>query len=152
MKLISVYPEARKRRKTHRPTFYNFVNDFLNADFPETATSKNTFRSKPSVNVLENNDEFRIELAAPGLSKKDFDIQVENQTLTISANKEVAGKEDEKFVQKEFAYTSFSRTFNLPKTIDTTGIKASFKNGILTLALPKKEEAKALPPRKVEIG
>lgn len=152
MNLISVYPETRKRRKVVHPTFHNFVNDFLKPDFAEFPLSKTVIRSKPTVNVIEGNDSFRIELAAPGLSKKDFDIQMEDRTLTISGKKEVSNKEDEKFVQKEFSYIEFSRAFTLPKTIDAAAIKANFKNGILSLTLPKKEEAKVLPARKVEIG
>ena len=94
-----------------------------------------------------------MDIAAPGLEKSDFKISVENEKLTISAQKEV-NKEETKdtFTRKEFNYSSFSRSFNLTDTISTDQIKASYENGILSLSLPKKPEAKAQPQRTIEIN
>lgn len=111
-----------------------------------------TVHQRPAVNVLEKDDAFVIELAAPGLNKADFNIKVENDVLTIAAKKEVTPKEGEKYTRKEFNYTQFTRTFQLPETVDTTQITAAFENGILTLNLAKKEEAKVQPARAIAIG
>ena len=87
----------------------------------------------------------------PGLSKSDFEINVEKDVLTVSAKVEKENEESVKYSRKEFNYNEFKRTFHLPETIDTSKIEANFNNGILTLTLAKKEEAKELPPRKIAI-
>ena len=97
----------------------------------------------PSVNVVENAAEYRLEVAAPGLAKEDFKINVEDVTLTISAAKTVETKEGDKFIRREFGYSTFKRTFTLPETVDVTNIKATYDNGILVLTLPKVEVKKA---------
>ncbi len=100
----------------------------------------------PSVNVAENATEYRLEVAAPGIAKEDFKINIEDTTLTISAEKTAANetKEGEKYIRREFGYTAFKRTFTLPETVDVANIKASFENGILYLALPKIEVKKTV--------
>ena len=90
---------------------------------------------------METEKNFRIELAAPGLNKEDFNIKVEKDTLSISAKKETSTVEGEKVKVREFAYTSFQRNFNLPKTVDAEAIEARYENGVLSVTLPKKEEA-----------
>ena len=95
---------------------------------------------------------FKIELAAPGLEKGDFDINVEKDQLTISAKKETSNEvNDEKFTRKEFSYSSFKRNFHLPEHVQGDAIEASYENGILAIVLPKKEEAKELPARNIEV-
>ena len=101
--------------------------------------------------MIENSDNLKIEVAAPGLTKKDININVEKDILTISAEREIKHKEGETYSRKEFSYDNFKRTFQLPDTIDATNIKAIFKNGILEITLAKKEEAKELPARAIEI-
>ncbi|QSE99399.1 Hsp20/alpha crystallin family protein [Fulvivirga lutea] len=95
----------------------------------------------PSANVLEDDKEFKIELAAPGMKKNDFKVDIVNNQLTISSevtdDKEV---KEENYTRKEFNYNSFSRTFILPETVDVAKIEATYKDGILTLDLPKKPE------------
>lgn len=99
--------------------------------------------SVPAVNVKETDDKFKVFLAAPGLNKEDFSISVDNDVLTISANKSVEKTEEsERFTRKEYAYGSFSRSFNLSENIDVDGISATYKNGELTLEIPKKVEVK----------
>ena len=116
-----------------------FHNPIYNDDAKSWATS-------PSVNVAENETEFRLEIAAPGLAKDDFKINIEDKTLTISAEKKVENetKEGEKFIRREFGYATFKRTFTLPETVDATGIKAGYDQGVLTVALPKTEVKKAV--------
>jgi HSP20 family protein len=95
----------------------------------------------PAVNIKEENNKFVLEMAAPGLKKDDFNINLDNYVLTISSEKKEEQKEDkDNYTRREFLYTSFSRSFTLPKTVDIDKIKADYKNGILTVTLPKKEE------------
>lgn len=96
----------------------------------------------PSVNVKETETAYELEIAAPGLSKDDFKINVEGQTLTISSEKEIKEEEKEKtYTRREFSYTSFKRSFNLPeRTVETDKITATYTNGVLHLYIPKIEE------------
>jgi len=149
MTFVNVNP--RRRKHTSINPFFNLVNDILTTSVSEL--EKSAVRNRPAVNVIEGKDNFRLEIAAPGLNKSDFDINIEKDVLTISAKVEKeASKEGVKYSRKEFDYNEFKRTFNLPKTIDKTKIDAAFKNGILTLTLAKKEEAKELPARKIVIN
>ncbi len=148
MTFVKVNP--RRRKHTSVNPFFNLVNDILTTSVSEL--EKSVVRTRPAVNVIEGKDDFRLEIAAPGLSKSDFDINVEKDVLTISAKVEIEKEDGMKYSRKEFNYNEFKRTFNLPKTIDKTKIDAKFKNGILTLSLAKKEEAKELPARKITIS
>jgi HSP20 family protein len=95
----------------------------------------------PAVNIKEENDKFVLEMAAPGMKKDDFQINLDNYQLTISSEKKEEKKEKEdNYTRREFLYSSFSRSFTLPKSIDIEKIKADYKNGILNIVLPKKEE------------
>ena len=96
----------------------------------------------PSVNIKENDKEVIVSVAAPGLTKKDFEVSVDNNTLTISAHKEVEQlDEGTNYVKKEFGYENFQRSFTLPEDIfDVENIKATYKNGVLELVIPKREE------------
>ncbi len=124
--------------------FNNSLSNFVGSDFASNV---------PSVNISESPDDFKIELAAPGLQKGDFDINVEKNTLTVSAKKEVSSEVNkEKFTRKEFSYSSFSRSFQLPEGVESNAIEANYENGILGIVLPKKEEAKELPPRAIEVS
>lgn len=149
MTLVNVNPR-RKVRRSH-PAFDSFFNEILNTNFKEV--SKNHLgNNQPAVNVIETGEGFRIELSAPGLSKKDFKIDIEKDLLTIEANKEKKEVDGEKIVKQEFNFNKFKRTFRLPDTIDTKNISAKFKNGILSLDLAKKEEAKEQPPRTIAVS
>ncbi|SMO49530.1 HSP20 family protein [Saccharicrinis carchari] len=109
-------------------------------------------KSIPAVNIIENDDQYLIELAAAGLKKEDFNIELNNGRLTISAE----GKEAEDKVtyrQREFNYAGFTRTFGVPKQkVDDAAIGASYENGVLRVNLPKREEVKPKPVRKVEVA
>ena len=114
------------------------------------ATTPKTFR--PQVNILETADDFRLELAAPGWRKKDFDVQIENDQLVISAERAEEAPEGATYLRREFRPQAFTRRFTLSDAVDTAAVKASFKNGLLLLTLAKKEEAKVQPPRKVTVA
>jgi HSP20 family protein len=97
----------------------------------------------PPVNVTDNKDDYTVSLAAPGLKKEDFKINMEGNMLTISSEKEENKEEkDEKYTRKEYNYSSFSRSFNLPDEVNKEKIEAVYKDGVLKLSLPKNESAK----------
>ena len=96
----------------------------------------------PAVNITEEDNSYKVTVAAPGMSKKDFNIDVEGNMLTISAEKEEEKEEsDKKFNRKEYNYSSFSRSFTLPEEVAKEEISAKYDNGILMLTLPKNEKA-----------
>jgi HSP20 family protein len=109
--------------------------------------------TEPAVNVIENNDHFRIEVAAPGMKKENFKIKVDGNLLEISAEKQEE-KEDtiENYTRREFAQSSFSRTFTLPDAINADKIAADYRDGLLKLILPKKDEAKKREPKQIPIS
>ncbi|MEO6722527.1 MAG: Hsp20/alpha crystallin family protein [Ferruginibacter sp.] len=127
-------------------TFDGLMNDLFN-DLP--ATFGKTFRedvfSFPPVNIVEKGDSYQLEVAAPGLEKADFNIQLEGKILTISAaKKEEAKAETDKVIRKEFSSKTFKRSFTIDEKIESSSIAAKYENGILKLSLPKKEEVKAV--------
>jgi HSP20 family protein len=150
------------RRRANKPVspLSQLFDTFFNEDmmgFPTTVT--NWKNSTPAVNIKETEDGFNLELAAPGLEKEDFKLELDNDVLTISAEKKVENEttegndeKAEKYTRREFSYQSFQRTFTLPETIDVSKINASYQNGVLMVTLPKKEEAKPQPSRLIEIG
>jgi HSP20 family protein len=103
----------------------------------------------PAVNITENKDQFELAVAVPGMKKEDFYIDVEGNLLTISAEKEEKKNErQDKVTRQEYNYSSFSRTFTLPEDVKKEDIEARYEGGVLTLALPKREEAKKMAATK----
>ena len=131
--------------------FRSIVSDlFDNDNFFESNFLSDT--SIPAVNVKENEDHFEIELAAPGMKKKDFKVDVENGILNISAEREEKTEEkDENYTRKEFNFSSFSRSFTLPESVKKEEIKAKYDDGVLKLTLAKKEEAKEQQTKTIAI-
>jgi HSP20 family protein len=111
-------------------------------------------RMVPPVNIRENDNSYEVELMAPGMKKEDFNIELDNELLTISAEikSENNTQEEGKFTRREFSYSSFKRTFTLPETVKEEDINAAYLDGILKISLPKKEEALPKPKRMIEIG
>ena len=108
---------------------------------------------QPKVNVSETKDNYKIELAAPGLSKSDFNVSLEKNILTISAEKKIESTNgDEKFARREFNFTSFDRSFFVPETVMGDNISANYVDGVLNVKLPKKEEAKDKPAMDIKIS
>jgi HSP20 family protein len=108
--------------------------------------------SDPAANIVEQPDAFQLEIAAPGMTKDDFKINLENNILTISAELEDEKRENGKnYTRKEFYYGSFSRSFTLPKTIELEKIKAEYEHGILKINLPKREESKVELKKMIQI-
>ena len=108
----------------------------------------------PSVNVVETNDEFLIEVAAPGYNKDEFNIELDDDVLVLSTEieKEKELKEGERFTKREFSYHSFKRSFTLPELVEKDQINAKYENGILFVSIPKKEEAKPTPARNIKVA
>jgi HSP20 family protein len=136
-----------------RSSFPSLLDEFFGKDlWPDMADTEKRF-SVPSVNIVEGNNEYRIEVAAPGLNKNDFKINVDNNMLTISSEKELKDeKKEEDFVRREFSYSSFSRSFALPEGSEQEKISASYKDGILNVTIPKRDEAKAKPSKQIKIS
>lgn len=121
----------------------DFLKDFF--DFESNPTV-------PDVNVREKQDEYVIELAAPGLDKKDFNVDVQNNVLLVSSEKEQKDEDkEENFLRREFSYSSFQRSFSLPEGVNADDIKAKHENGVLYVSIPKKDELKQKPSKKIKI-
>ena len=108
----------------------------------------------PSVNIRETADNFEVEVAAPGMDKKDFKITLDGNLLTISSQKQQSSEDvNDRYTRREFSYQSFQRSFELPKdVVDQENINARYENGLLHLSIPKKEEAKKKEPKLIEIS
>lgn len=134
----------------------SILDDFFKRDsFNWGSNYANSGTSLPAVNIKETTENFEVEMAAPGMQKKDFKIELDGHTLTISSEKQDGHeqKEGESFNRREFSYQSFYRTFHLPKNVvDADKINAKYENGILQLSIPKREEAKQKPARLIEIS
>ena len=108
---------------------------------------------EPALNIKETDEHFDIELAAPGFSKKDFNVTIEDGCLNISAEKKYTEEEKEdEFTRREFNYSAFERSLMLPDSVKDEEIKAKYNDGILSFRLMKKEEAKKRPPKVIEVG
>src|SRR6187402_2285209 len=124
-----------KRNGNLLNNFPTLFDDFLNRDFFNWGLTNysDTNTSIPSVNIKETSDNYEVEVAAPGMTKKDFKVQLDGNVLTISSEKTLKQEEDTdvRYASREFSYQSFSRTFNLRKdVVDTEKIQAKYENGI----------------------
>ena len=138
-----------------QPTWSSWLDELFHNDYlPSVFQSNfNMGMSLPKVNISEKDDAYEVQLAAPGMKKDDFNIEIDNHVLTISSEVErEEEREDDSFTRKEFGYSSFKRSFTLPESVDDANIKAKYSEGILKLHLPKKEEAKKKPARTIEIS
>lgn len=136
----------------YAPSIWNnfFNNDLFNWDNNFAASGS----SIPAVNIKEKPDSFVVEMAAPGMNKKDFEIEIDGSALTISSEKREESEEKggENYNRKEFSYKSFYRTFHLPKeVVNADKIEAKYENGLLHLEIPKREEAKQKPARLINV-
>jgi len=137
--------------KRNTVPFPSIIDELLKPDWLGGIQSFNT--NVPAVNIKETDTSFGIELAAPGKKKEDFNIEIDHNVLTISSEEKTEKQETEgKYTRKEFSYSSFRRAFTLPETVNTESINATYENGVLYVALPKREEALPKPKRLIEIG
>lgn len=132
--------------RTLFPDFFD-LDRLLDIDFPGFTT----ISQLPMVNIKEEKDKYQLELAAPGMKKDDFEIEMDNHLLTISYEKErETTAEEDNYTRREYNYSSFSRSFHLPEWVDEKKISARYDNGILIVSLPKsataeKEKTKHIP-------
>jgi len=136
------------KRKEHNPGFW--FNDFLGKDFFDFAPVQSFGKTVPAINIKETENDFKIEVAAPGLKKEDINVELENGVLTISAESRTEKEESDKegrYTRKEFSYSSFKRSFSVNEdSVDADKIEGKYENGVLNLVLPKK--AKSEPEKK----
>ena len=129
--------------------FPSLMNEFFNDEFGLNFFNRNY--SVPSVNSIENNDSFEIDLAVPGMKKEDFSIELNDKVLVISSESS-NNIENDKMRLNEFNFSSFQRSFRVPDSVDHDKIKANYKNGILKIKLPKRKESISKPNRVINIS
>ncbi|WP_235296294.1 Hsp20/alpha crystallin family protein [Portibacter marinus] len=139
------------------PTVSRFFDDDWNNLFDwNTGSTLARSMNMPAVNIQENDEDYFVEMAAPGLEKENFKVELDKNRLTISyhnGKNNEEKNEDERFVRREYSYTSFSRSFHLNKNVvDEDKIEAKYHNGVLNITIPKREEAKEKPARLIEIS
>lgn len=126
-------------------------NDIFESFFNDSFLSDRMVSRVPAVNISETNEEYHIELAAPGLKKEDFKIQMDGNVLSISVEQQKENEvKQKKYNKREYSYSSFVRSFTLPEGADDARIEAAYADGVLKISLPKKEEAKSTS-RQIEI-
>ena len=130
-------------------------NDLLEKEWPLMPGLATMQGTNTPVNVKENKNKFSLEILTPGFNKEDFKIDLDNNMLSVSVEKmdEVLdSKLDEKYTRKEFSFHSFSRVFTMPESADTEKMNAAYSNGVLSIDIPKREEAKAKPIKNIKIS
>lgn len=145
-----------KRNGNSLPAFPSLFDDFFSREFFNWGNNNfsSTSTTVPAVNIKESAEGFKVEVAAPGMEKKDFVITLDGSQLTISSAKQnEETKKEENYTRREFSYQSFTRTFQLPKdVVDSEKIIATYENGLLQLTIPKKEEARQKGPKQIAIN
>jgi len=136
-------------RKKQSP-FTGLWSNILDQDFFGMPSYEHAEHTLPKVNIIEDNNEYKIELAVPGFEKNDFNIEVDDDVLSISLEKEMNATTT--YNKREFNFGSFKRSFNLPESANSAKISANYKSGILNILVPKKEEAKPIPSRIIKVG
>jgi HSP20 family protein len=138
--------------KKRNPFFPSVWNDLFESNYLTPQTSAQRGITVPAVNIKETENNYLVEMASPGMKKEDFKINLEDDVLSISA--EMKSEHEEtgtQYTRKEFSFSSFKREFTLPETADTDDITANYFDGILTITIAKKEEAKPKPAKLIEI-
>lgn len=140
------------KRNTPTTGFDRLFDDFFTNDFfkPVFRESGNTM---PSANISENENSYHIELVAPGMEKEDFKIELDDQILSVKAEKGISSEDENvNYKMREFNFQSFERSFRLPKEIKGDKIKAGYSNGILTLEIPKIELEESKKIKTIKVG
>jgi HSP20 family protein len=140
-------------RNDFSPRIPSIWEDFFGRDVMDMSNWAKA-SSVPAVNIEEKPNEFEVALAAPGMQREDFKVEVDNGILSVSSEKEAKHEEQDKegrYTRREFSYHSFSRSFTLPEAINTEKIEAQYKDGILYIHLPKKEVDKVQAVKQIAI-
>ena len=135
----------------------SIFNDFFNRELSNWGelNFSDTRTTIPAVNIRETKENFEVEMAAPGMKKSDFRIELDGNLLTINseATNQTEEKDGERYTRREFSYQSFQRSFTLPKeVVDSDKINARYEDGVLRLLIPKKEEAKPKPAKMIAVS
>ncbi|MFZ1751251.1 MAG: Hsp20/alpha crystallin family protein [Saprospiraceae bacterium] len=144
------------KKPTMFPAFPTLFDDFFTKDFFDW-NDKNFAQvgsTLPSVNLKETDKKFHIELAAPGMKKDDFKVEVINGMLTITSEKKVENEEKDKegnYLRKEFCYESFYRSFSMPENVKEDTVSAAYKDGILNISIEKKAPKAVVKPKAIEV-
>jgi len=137
--------------KRNDMVFPSLMNEIFKPDWFGGLENHRT--TAPAVNIVDNETNFELVLAVPGRSKEDFNIEIDENVLSISSEVKMENESSkENYTRREFSFTSFKRAFTLPETVDGEKINASYENGILKFVLPKKEEALPKPKRLIELA
>jgi HSP20 family protein len=140
------------------PAIPSLLNDLFTDDWFDSSLGnwKSSGTTLPAVNVRETNEDFRIEVAAPGMKREDFKVELDNNMLTISSQREDNYEKkgpDGTYTRREFSYQSFQRSFTLPENkVEGDKIAARYEDGILKIVVPKNEQAKVKPAKQIAIG
>lgn len=146
-----------RQNATLFPSLPSLIEDFFSRDWMDsTLANRNYSATLPAVNVMETNEDYLIEVAAPGIKRDEFKVELDNNVLTISSHREEKNEEHDdgrNYTRREFNYQSFQRSFTLPENkVLGEKITARYVDGILNINVPKKDEAKAKPVKQVAIG
>lgn len=144
-----------KENGNHVPSIPSFFDDFFTRDlFNRSNNNYSEGMTLPAVNIRETDNSYELEVAAPGMEKRDFKVELDNDQLIICAEKEEKNEEkNEKYTRKEFSYRSFKRSFTLPeRMVNGDKIKAKCEDGILRITVPKSEEAKTKPAKIIQVS
>jgi len=145
MTLVKFNPD--NKRNSLMPGF----DEVFGSIFNDTFFSDRMVARVPAANISETPDHYHVELAAPGLKKEDFKLNLERNVLSISVEQRTEDKQEERnYAKREYSYKSFVRSFTLPESADQNGIQASYNDGVLAINIPKREEAKTVS-RQIEI-
>jgi HSP20 family protein len=139
------------------PAIPTLLDEFFGRDWLDSSISngKSTRTTLPAANVLETNDDFKIEVAAPGLKRDDFKVELDNNVLTISSQQEnrEEKKQESNYTRTEFSYQSFQRSFSLPENqVKADEISAQYVDGLLKITIPKADEAKTKPAKQIAVS
>jgi len=146
-----------RQNATLFPSLPSLLEDFFNRDWADSTLANSNFSATlPAVNVRETNDNFTIDVAAPGMKRDEFKVELDNNVLTISSQHEEKQEENDEtrnYTRREFNYQSFQRSFSLPENkVEGEQISARYVDGILHITVPKKDEAKVKPAKQITIG
>ena len=153
MSMITRTPSPSRSLRRLSPFWDEPFNNFFKSGFPDLWSGGDT-ETIPSVNVIEESNQYVVEMAAPGLKRDDFSVKIENNVLTISCEKEIENKpekESKAYSRREYNYSYFSRSFTIPDNIKAEEIMAKYENGVLILNLPKKFDKKEISEKKIKV-